>query len=844
MLAKKIQAAFDRDSKLRVLFFFDPQGEDKDKVLNLSFDDIRVEVFNGRWLDYKIKFNKEWEYEKVFFYFEMPSPKAQDELSEFQLLDLLSANRELALDDVEDFMTEYQLQPHQQSLVYKYRSELTRLKVMQVIRPILNASQFEEDSIQRGVLSFHLGTKNIEDWNIIIIRLLTYSLPEKQKNLNTLFNKFSKVPLFDGLNRRIRNIFGVSISDSDITEVGNLLKRLKYNLITQAFSAHDADPYKEFKVSDISCLQAMNSLYETAIHDRFLSKPFIEAFDLHGKAIKVEKIVALYGYNADYVYQTEDLIWEILSKMTESDFAVSKEVKERLSSLKINRNEQSLLRDAVLFLQDSIQMLSDISGVESYIFDIPEIYLKRYAETFYLIDTYYRKAVLSYRKLSLEATPIDETLSSLKNKIDKYYFDFTFRLNNEWLKCMKEVNFNYKKIECSKQYDFYENNIAPLQQKVAVVISDALRYEAAVELLGVLHSDEKNISYLSYQLASIPSITKFGMTNLLPARRRTYNEGDILLDAKKNASTDQRAEILNNRKEDSKAVAFKEVSENNVQQNRELFKSNVVYVYHDIIDKTGHKGNERDTFRAVETAVEDLAKLVNSILRSFNVAKVIVTSDHGFLYNDFDIAEVDKNVMEDSEIVESDARHYITKDHEELLIGYKIPLFNVSTYEEPYYVAIPDAVNRFKKSGSRYRFTHGGGSLQELVVPVIECTRRDESVKKKVDFKITTLDKDLKVVSNTLRMGIIQNNPISASEKERVIEIGIYVNDSLVSETVILKLNSTDPKPSNRIQNISLVLNKSTVSSVLKLKIYDVEDKLNAIIEQNIINSTIISRDF
>jgi len=59
MLADKIRAAFDRDRKLKVLFFFDPQGEEKERVAGLSFDDIRVEIFNGRWLDYKIKFNGE-----------------------------------------------------------------------------------------------------------------------------------------------------------------------------------------------------------------------------------------------------------------------------------------------------------------------------------------------------------------------------------------------------------------------------------------------------------------------------------------------------------------------------------------------------------------------------------------------------------------------------------------------------------------------------------------------------------------------------------------------------------------------------------------------------------------
>lgn len=843
MLATKIYSAFERDKNLRVLFFFDPQGEEKDTVLNLSLEGIRVELFNGRWLDYKIKFNGEWKNEKVFFYFEQPSPKTQDEMLDFQLLDLLCANRELALDSTEDFMTEYNLQPHQLALVNKYKSELTRQKVIPVIQSILNPVQFEEKEIQRGLMSALLNFSKIESWDILIIRLLTYSTPSKQNNLTALYKKCQKLPLLDELNKHIRNVFGLSLSGEEETEVSDLVRSLKYNLITQAFPAHDADPYKELKVRDVACLQAMNLLYETAIHDKVLNKAFEEVFEFHGKTIQAERIVALYGCYADYVYQTNDLIWEILRRITNDDFAPSVELKERLSLFN-SRNEDRVLKDCISFLRENIQLLTEISQVKTLIFDTPEAYIKEYSASFYQIDTAYRKAIVAYQNLNLQPTPIDEALSRLKKRMDKTYFDFMFRLNNEWLECLKENEFDYQQIQCEKQYDFYDKNIVPLQQKVAVIVSDALRYESAVELLGELHKDEKNVSSLSMQLASIPSTTKFGMANLLPATSRTYVEGDILLDGNKNILTEQREKILQQRKGDSRAILFEKISDNDKQQNRELFKSSVVYVYHDIIDKTGHKGTERDAFKAVDTAIIELAKLVKQIISSFHVAKVFITSDHGFLYNDFDIAEADKNEMEDIEMVESDARHYITKEYNEVTSGYKIPLFKVSPYQEPYYAVIPDSINRFKKAGSRYRFTHGGGSLQELVLPLIACQRKEEKVQRKVELLLATTNKELKVVSNTLRLTIAQKTPISATEKERTVEVGIYENDRLVSGTVIVRLNSSDPKPSNRMQYLSLVLNNKTNSTILKLKIYDVEDKLNPLLEENVTNNTLMARDF
>lgn len=847
MLADKIRSAFARDKNLQVLFFFDPQGNDNETVVNLSFDDIRIEIFNGCWFDYKIKFSREWKNEKVFFYFQQQSPKTQDEMFNFQLLDLLCANRELALDNVEDFMTEYRLQPHQISLVNKYKSELTRLKVIPVITPLLNPSQFEERAIQQGILSALLDFSKIESWNILLIRILTYSLPNKEKNLNYILSKLQKLPLLDELNRHIRAVFGVEITGTNEEDIVDLIKRLKYNRITQGFSVHDADAYKGLKVNDPICIQSMNILYETAIQDKILSKNFEEVFALHGKTIQVEKIISLYGYDADFVYQTEDLIWGILCKMLEADSMPFDILKEKLNSIKLNLSidqRDGILNNCVSFLYDCSLLFCETSHIKSYIFDTPEEYIREYKDSIYLIDTYYRRAIVAHQGLNMQSTPIDEAINKWKKRLDKVYYDFTFRLNDEWLKCLQENQFDYKRILCDKQYDFYNKRIAPLQQKVAVIISDALRYEVAVELLAELHADDKNVSSLSVQLASIPSTTKFGMANLLPSETRILNEGEILLNGEKVSTTEQRDKILKLRNESSRAVLFEQLSDNDKQQNRELFKSSVVYVYHDVIDKTGHKGIERDTFDSVQTAVSELSKLVKQIISGFNVAKVFITSDHGFIYNDFDIAETDKNEMEDAEILESDARHCITKEHKELRIGYKIPLFKTTLYQEPYYVIIPDAINRFKKAGSRYRFTHGGGSLQELVLPVIECMRKEERVQRKVDLLLASSDKDLKIISNTLRLTIAQKNPVSATEKERSIEIGIYEKDHLVSNTVTLRLNSSDLKPTNRMLNVSLVLKNKTNSSILKLKVCDIEDRLNSLIEKNVKNNTLMERDF
>lgn len=65
---------------------------------------------------------------------------------------------------------------------------------------------------------------------------------------------------------------------------------------------------------------------------------------------------------------------------------------------------------------------------------------------------------------------------------------------------------------------------------------------------------------------------------------------------------------------------------------REIFTSQqVVYIYHDQIDKVG-ENLEDEVFQACTKAVDELAELIQRISNSANTHRFIVTSDHGFIY--------------------------------------------------------------------------------------------------------------------------------------------------------------------------------------------------------------------
>ena len=67
----------------------------------------------------------------------------------------------------------------------------------------------------------------------------------------------------------------------------------------------------------------------------------------------------------------------------------------------------------------------------------------------------------------------------------------------------------------------------------------------------------------------------------------------------------------------------------------------VIYVYHNRIDVTGdNRLSEEQVFEAVDATLQDIIKLVKK-LNNANVYNMLVTTDHGFIYQNRAIEESD-----------------------------------------------------------------------------------------------------------------------------------------------------------------------------------------------------------
>src|SRR5690606_20835860 len=96
------------------------------------------------------------------------------------------------------------------------------------------------------------------------------------------------------------------------------------------------------------------------------------------------------------------------------------------------------------------------------------------------------------------------------------------------------------------QRHFFDTYVQPFRsrgQKVFVIVSDALRYEAAAEFAQRLNAANRWTAEVEAVLGSLPSYTQLGMAALLPGRRLGVDgsNGSVTVDGRSATGTPARA---------------------------------------------------------------------------------------------------------------------------------------------------------------------------------------------------------------------------------------------------------------------------------------------------------------
>ncbi len=843
MIQDKIYSYFERNPQLKVLFVFDGTRDKLAELENAEWKpEYRFVVFKDNWFTIKYNLTHDWQEDKVVLMFEGVLPPHKNETS-FLLYGEMKANAVYSDENYISFMHQRGIRSEFAPYIARHISELQLSKYDKLLADSYKPGIFSVDIGNRALLSGYLGATKLLDWSEMIIRLTCLYGLDSETDRRSIFVKLlcKNADVQNALAEKMKDIAGYDMDIMSAVPMKRFAQSFKYNAITQGLPVSAADDYKEYKISDSSVLQRLNSLLEYATEHPGLSEKFSMSVEKLADEILEENIIKWYGSGADYSYVNDTLGSLILKSMIEERaFTSPVQANAKLRSLTSRFFDKSALRSVIGFMSCVFSMYEKLQSIGTYTLRTSLDYIKKYTEVFYLVDTYYRKAVNSFSIIN-QSLSIYDSLLSLKKLADEKYAKECNLFNQEWIRCVNESG---EELACMKgilhQQNFYNEKLKDLNVKRVVIISDALRYEVAVEIMTKLGKDRHSAN-LEPALSILPTETKYSKMTLLPYSSIIYNSGAILVDGEDLSAMDKRIAQVKKYEPNALCIDYSELMKLSVAQKRELFKSPLVYVFHDTIDSISHD-NPQKTTQACAEAIDELKQLIPMLHASCNVANVFLTSDHGFLFNDMDFEQKDKHKIEDS-FDERKSRYYITSDSAPVVGISKYPMENVSSMScDGRYVAVPNGTNRLYAEGGGYAFAHGGASLEEMIIPVLYSHIQKEGAKPKVG--VTLVDSMLSVVSSRLKFNLVQKEPISSEYRERTIVCGVYDGNELLTAEKELVLNSSDIYPSNRVFSIELVLNKATSGGLLSLRIFDVEDKLNPIIKANVIDKTLIEQDF
>ncbi|RLB60178.1 MAG: BREX-1 system phosphatase PglZ type A, partial [Deltaproteobacteria bacterium] len=258
-----------------------------------------------------------------------------------------------------------------------------------------------------------------------------------------------------------------------------------------------------------------------------------------------------------------------------------------------------------------------------------------------------------------------------------------------------------------------------------------------------------------------------------------------------------------------------EVKQWSRDEGREALKDQyLVYIYHNVVDATGDSAStESDTFRAVEHAIDELTELSRKVMMHFNTSTVVVTADHGFLFQQSKLEAADRTSMAEkpSNALKSKKRYVIGHGLQSTNDAWSgSTKFTAGTVSDTDFY-VPKGANRFHFVGGA-RFVHGGVMPQEIVVPVLTIRQlRGDKAEKRTKRKVGVIStkSSLKMVNNIQRFDLMQTETVSDKVLPVTISVAIYDADQKVSSEEAVTFDSTSDSMSDRVKQVPLSLSGS-----------------------------------
>lgn len=425
-----------------------------------------------------------------------------------------------------------------------------------------------------------------------------------------------------------------------------------------------------------------------------------------------------------------------------------------------------------------------------------------YVSDWSTIDESYRTLGLVVSKAVLLMADVFEPLA---HQVELSYAHYCNHLSAAWQRLVVERGSWPVDWKDASQRRFFGDRVQPKLAlgRVAVVVSDALRYEAGADWSRRVADRGRCQVQCTAMLASLPTYTQLGMASLLPNQTLSIDPKTLAaaVDGADATGAQHREQILRREEPGAVVLSYEELFD---QEGAErLGGAKLAYVYHNVIDMTGDKrDSEERTFAAVD---ETFGQLDHACARLFQLgfSCVFVVADHGFLYQrdskSFEFAEVPfLGVAVGTDNAKQSRRFVVANDLPacDALIELGASELGLSG---DYTCGFPKGTRRMRLSGSGARFVHGGMSLQEAVVPCV-CLTRAKARNSATPVAVDLLTGGTKVITGSfVRFEIFQTNPVGDGVLPVSLQVGLYdAQGQLRSETKPIEVASSSPNAEER----------------------------------------------
>jgi uncharacterized protein (TIGR02687 family) len=437
-----------------------------------------------------------------------------------------------------------------------------------------------------------------------------------------------------------------------------------------------------------------------------------------------------------------------------------------------------------------------------------EDYIKKYTDTYYLIDNYYRHLINAFSKIS---DPSDSEVSLVKDADNQYENKFLYNIGSAFSESLKRKEPTYSFGAISLSGDFFRSKVNRNVKKQFVIISDALRFEVGADLINGINQNTiiKGQAKLDYQITTLPSITMFGMAALLPNSSISYENKQVFIDGMPTNGTEARNKILQKTSSSYAAIQYDDLNKMSRTEIRNYMKDkSLVYIYHDVIDNAGE--HDSDVFDACDKAIIQIIDLVKKLYNTLQISNFIITSDHGFIYRNKKIEESSKyKSFSFMGFDDYSQRYIVTKPDDKTVVDFtnKFSMNYLGNCNSN--VIVPYGYDLFKKAGGGIQYIHGGSSLQELITPVIVLSelrsKSSENTTEPVKVRLKTLNH--KIMNKSFALQFEQMEKVEGKKTEAAIKV-YFVDDknNVISDEKVFLANKTTDIMADRTIDMRFLL--------------------------------------